>query len=192
MAKAYTYEATTKKFLMAIDVATGKEGEFILPPNSTMVAPPPSVTAGKELYWNEVPAKDGEAASSSWQERDIPAVEEEVTDDPTVVIDGMDRIPEFKLRARIQECLERTDWTQLADYSGTAEQQAAWKTYRAALRALPDTDGWPSNPVWPTPPEQLPGVRFEQAERQFLAGTYTDWSSIDNDPSILPNSWTKN
>lgn len=191
MAKAYTYDSTTKKYLAVIDVATGKEGEYILPPNSTMVAPPPTVTAGKELYWEDRPARDGEAASSAWAERDVSVVEV-VVEDPTVVIDGMDRIPEFKLRARIQECLERTDWTQLADYSGTAEQQAAWRAYRTALRALPDTDGWPSNPVWPTPPEQLPGVRFEQAERQFLAGTYTDWSSIDTDASILPNSWTKN
>ena len=192
MAKAYTYEATTKKFLMAIDVATGKEGEFILPPNSTMVAPPPSVTAGKELFWNEIPAKDGEAASSSWQERDIPVVEEEVDEDPSVVIDAFDKIPEFRQRAKIQSLLEVTDWTQLADFSGTAEEQEAWKAYRAALRALPSTDGWPNNPVWPTPPKQIPGVRFEQAQKEYKEGTFTTWEEVSKDPSIVPISFDRN
>jgi len=192
MAKAYTYDSATKKLLTSIDVATGKAGEYILPPNSTMVAPPPTVTAGKELYWQETPAGEGTAASSQWSERDIVVEEEPADEDPTVVIDGMTKIPEFRLRAKVQELLERTDWTQLADYPGTAEQQAAWASYRAAVRALPSTDGWPDSPNWPTPPEQLAGVRFEQAEREYLSGTFTNWDSISRDASILPNSWERN
>ena len=45
--------------------------------------------------------------------------------------------------------LSNSDWTQLAD--STADK-TAWAIYRAALRDLPATSGFPQNITWPTEP----------------------------------------
>lgn len=47
--------------------------------------------------------------------------------------------------------LAQTDWTQLPDNALTAEQRAAWATYRQALRDLPES-GDANNIVWPQEP----------------------------------------
>ena len=54
--------------------------------------------------------------------------------------------------ARLAEC----DWTQAADSPLSADQKAAWATYRASLRNLPTADEkWPNSEeiTWPTQPE---------------------------------------
>ncbi len=45
--------------------------------------------------------------------------------------------------------LHDCDWTQVAD---TSADKAAWATYRAALRNLPASEGFPHNITWPTEP----------------------------------------
>jgi len=45
--------------------------------------------------------------------------------------------------------LHDCDWTQVAD---TSADKAAWATYRAALRDLPASEGFPHNITWPTEP----------------------------------------
>lgn len=45
--------------------------------------------------------------------------------------------------------LAESDWTQVAD---APVDQAAWSTYRQALRDLPSNTVDPFNPVWPTKP----------------------------------------
>lgn len=51
--------------------------------------------------------------------------------------------------------LRNSDWTQGADASNvlTAEQIAAWATYRQALRDLPDQEGFP-NVEFPSYPNE--------------------------------------
>jgi hypothetical protein len=64
-----------------------------------------------------------------------------------------------KVQAAAVEALRRTrdlllresDWTQLED-AAPPGGKAAWATYRAALRDLPETVEAPANPVWPTSP----------------------------------------
>ena len=54
--------------------------------------------------------------------------------------------------ARLATC----DWTQAADSPLSADQKAAWATYRASLRNLPTADEkWPNSEeiTWPTQPE---------------------------------------
>jgi len=46
----------------------------------------------------------------------------------------------FSVRAKRNELLTATDWTQLAD---APVDKAAWAAYRQALRDLPEQDGFP-------------------------------------------------
>jgi Phage tail assembly chaperone protein len=54
-------------------------------------------------------------------------------------------------RAKRDQLLKLCDWLMLSD-SPYASDQAAWSTYRAALRNLPTNTTDPTNPTWPTPP----------------------------------------
>ena len=56
------------------------------------------------------------------------------------------------LRARRDALLLASDRMMLPDAPLTPEQVAAWKTYRAALRALPAQPGFPQTVTWPVPP----------------------------------------
>lgn len=46
--------------------------------------------------------------------------------------------------------LSESDWTQVAD---ATVDQAAWATYRQALRDIPGQEGFPWDVTWPTQPE---------------------------------------
>mgnify|MGYP003128885082 CR=1 FL=1 len=62
------------------------------------------------------------------------------------------------LRAKRDQLIATTDWRATVDYPGS--DQAAWLTYRQALRDLPanstpslDDNGQLTGVTWPTPPE---------------------------------------
>lgn len=48
--------------------------------------------------------------------------------------------------------LSQTDWTQVPDAPLTADQVAAYKTYRTALRDITKQPGYPSAIEWPVAP----------------------------------------
>ncbi|MDB4512138.1 phage tail assembly chaperone [Arenicella sp.] len=54
------------------------------------------------------------------------------------------------LRLERGDLLQKSDWTQVPD---APVDQAAWATYRQALRDLPQNTEDPSAPLWPTKPE---------------------------------------
>ena len=54
-----------------------------------------------------------------------------------------------RLRSSRNVKLMDCDWTQVAD---SPVDQAAWSTYRQALRDLPENTTDPFNPVWPVEP----------------------------------------
>ena len=58
----------------------------------------------------------------------------------------------YLVRTQRDKLLYSCDWTQVADASVSAENVAAWGTYRQALRAVPQTQTDPYAIVWPTPP----------------------------------------
>jgi hypothetical protein len=61
-------------------------------------------------------------------------------------------IPDFleeKIRTERNFLLTDSDWTQVAD---APVDQAAWATYRQALRDIPSQDGFPSQVIWPNKP----------------------------------------
>jgi hypothetical protein len=55
----------------------------------------------------------------------------------------------ISVRAERSSLLTASDWTQVAD---APVDQAAWATYRQALRDIPDQPGFPHNVAWPTKP----------------------------------------
>jgi hypothetical protein len=54
-----------------------------------------------------------------------------------------------RLRKSRDKALAASDWTQVPD---APVDQAAWATYRQALRDLPANTEDPANPVWPIQP----------------------------------------
>ena len=50
------------------------------------------------------------------------------------------------------ELLLDSDWTQLPNGPLTSDQQAAWATYRQALRDITEQAGYPLNVTWPQKP----------------------------------------
>lgn len=50
------------------------------------------------------------------------------------------------MRARRDGLLFACDWTQLPDAPLTEAQRTAWRTYRQALRDVPQTGNWPNSP----------------------------------------------
>jgi hypothetical protein len=55
-----------------------------------------------------------------------------------------------RVRAERDSKLIESDWTQVLD---AAVDQAAWATYRQALRDIPQQDDFPDTVVWPEQPE---------------------------------------
>ena len=55
-----------------------------------------------------------------------------------------------EVRAQRDRLLTASDWTQVID---APVDQAAWATYRQALRDIPQQEGFPQTVVWPTQPE---------------------------------------
>lgn len=55
------------------------------------------------------------------------------------------------VRAKREELLKATDWTQLPDVPEATRLK--WQEYRQALRDITDQPGFPENVVWPEPPQ---------------------------------------
>ena len=56
---------------------------------------------------------------------------------------------ETDIKAKRNALLAASDWTQVAD---APVDQAAWATYRQALRDVPEQEGFPSEIAWPVQP----------------------------------------
>lgn len=61
---------------------------------------------------------------------------------------------EDEARAQRDKLLADTDWTQVLDAPIDAETREAYRTYRQALRDIPEQDGFPETITWP----ELPAV----------------------------------
>jgi hypothetical protein len=57
-----------------------------------------------------------------------------------------------ELRAERNLKLSASDWTQALDSPLTDAKRAEWRTYRQALRDLPENTTDPANPIWPVKP----------------------------------------
>lgn len=61
----------------------------------------------------------------------------------------------FIVRSQRNAKLEATDYLLASDYSISAEDLEEVKTYRQALRDIPEQSGFPKNVVWPKEPKPL-------------------------------------
>lgn len=66
---------------------------------------------------------------------------------PVVMVSDEDKAQQ--VRNRRDSLLSQSDWTQVAD---APVDQAAWATYRQALRDIPSQAGFPNEVVWPVEP----------------------------------------
>jgi len=62
-------------------------------------------------------------------------------------------IPYEELRKWRNMKLNECDWTVGNDSPLSPEKVEEWRTYRQALRDLPNNTEDPENPTWPTPPQ---------------------------------------
>lgn len=51
--------------------------------------------------------------------------------------------------------LARSDWTQMSDARLSDDQRESCRTYRQALRDVPEQPGFPYEIEWPVMPDQL-------------------------------------
>ena len=58
-----------------------------------------------------------------------------------------------EVKAKRNTLLSASDWTQIPNGPLTAEKQAAWATYRQALRDITAQPGYPTDVEWPTVPQ---------------------------------------
>jgi hypothetical protein len=63
---------------------------------------------------------------------------------------GADDRAAEEVRTKRDSLLAASDWTQVAD---APVDQAAWATYRQALRDMPSQAGFPNTINWPVEPE---------------------------------------
>jgi hypothetical protein len=117
------------------------DGGWILPKDTVETAPPDFNPETHNCIYS--------FETGEWVTSLIPVTEEEPND-----IDA-----DMLLRVTRNSLLEKSDYRLLADYTGT--DVAAWKTYRQALRDVPQNNPSPTwnsetgeleNVNWPTPP----------------------------------------
>ena len=88
----------------------------------------------------DIPVKQGDVWVQVW----------EVLDATESEIQGRIADKANAIRAERDAKLVESDWTQVLD---AAVDQAAWATYREALRDVPQQDDFPNTVVWPEQPE---------------------------------------
>ena len=74
------------------------------------------------------------------------------------------------VRGQRDSLLRSTDWTQLGDASLGDHTAEEWRTYRTALKDVPQNYGRVSEVVWPeTPPEEAARLLQEAAQAAYDA-----------------------
>jgi hypothetical protein len=81
--------------------------------------------------------KSGSIVTNNLEESDIPKPKSE-------------KEISLEVREKRDLKLKNSDWTQVSD---APVDQAAWATYRQALRDIPSQAGFPNEVTWPTEPE---------------------------------------
>ena len=80
----------------------------------------------------------------------VELTEEEISQMATAATQGLT----LENRAKRNQLLADSDWTQMPDSPLTDEVKTSWATYRTALRALPEHTNWPNleDADWPVSP----------------------------------------
>jgi hypothetical protein len=104
----------------------------------TLVSPP---TVSYTQVWHEsTPVLEGGVWKQAYTVSDVSAED----------LASRTEEEEKSVRAKRNEFLTKSDWTQVAD---AQVDKAVWATYRQALRDIPAQEGFPWDVTWPEMPE---------------------------------------
>lgn len=131
----------------ATAIASARQSGKLFDPNSVSVEPqhflvpafattaaPPNAGSGQRAHF----------VNGQWTLRQVVVPEAVISTPPD---------PWSLLRARRDELLRQSDWTQLADAAISEEVRESWAKYRSMLRAAPTSVDDPEKIVWPDPPK---------------------------------------
>lgn len=87
---------------------------------------------------------------------------ESIVEAPMTIVDGVVQInyikkdfseeeQAFNVRSQRNSNLKGSDWMALSDVT----MPEKWKTYRQALRDIPEQSGFPASVTWPEPPDNF-------------------------------------
>jgi len=88
------------------------------------------------------PYKSAEGWIRSWKVESLGTAEQAAVDDSVA----------DKVRAKRNQLLKDTDWTQLPDVHGAVSSASDYVDYRRQLRDITTQDGFPHDVVWPVIP----------------------------------------
>ena len=127
------YQTDTQGYFVGVTTADQdpmNPTEWLIPAGCVTEAPT-DAPEGSRVKWT----------GSAWVMEAIP-VEPDLEEPEPIAQDVI-------VRGKRDSLLAACDWTQVAD---APVDQAAWSTYRQALRDLPDQAGFPDNVTWPEAP----------------------------------------
>lgn len=73
------------------------------------------------------------------------------------VVSEATRTEAWRARCERDDLLAKCDYTMGTDYPATDAERDAWRTYRQALRDIPEQEGFPWDIAWPEPPKREKG-----------------------------------
>ena len=109
----------------------------------------------KAIADNERKAFGNPQTDEDWAKLGVIKTVEEVEDVVPEPVVRTDEELAREARDKRDRLLDESDWFMMPDYPAKAEDLAAMKTYRQALRDISKQDGFPSDIVWPTKPAVL-------------------------------------
>ena len=127
------YQTDTQGYFVGVTTADPDpmlEGAWLIPAGCVTEAPA-DAPEGSRVKWT----------GSAWAMEVIPVVP--ATDEPEPISQDV------LVRGERDSLLTASDWTQVAD---APVDQAAWSSYRQALRDIPQQAGFPDNITWPQEP----------------------------------------
>lgn len=108
-------------------------GEYLIPAQATNV-PPPVFKQNERAKWN----------GEEWEiEAIVPPAPEPAPSQEELAAQA---------RSDRNALLAESDWTQLPDVPFTLTEREHWRTYRQALRDVPQQEDFPTTINWPTAP----------------------------------------
>lgn len=142
--KIYHYSPETRLYLdnSVANESPLEPGVYLVPAYATSVAPP-HVDNSKQAFWRD----------DRWEVSGIPVTNPEIKpqeNNNPLITSTWDTT-----RIHRNTLLAYSDRTQLPDAPLTKEQRLTWKTYRQALRDIPEIFSNPASVVWPEPPTSL-------------------------------------
>lgn len=123
---------------------------FVKVINNEIAVGPQSSRGGSEGWYIYEGVHPHDAA---YNEKITISIDGDVATGTFVVDPDIEDFAEEFERGERNRLLAACDWTQVPDSPLSSDDKAAWAAYRTELRNVPSQTGFPTNIVWPTPPD---------------------------------------